>query len=127
MTWTFVLPWATPSLNAIKVMHWAKLKRLKSQWLELLLYKSIKIPRATGKRRITIIRFGARQLDHDNFVGGCKEVLVDNIRASGGTAKRQRRGVGIILDDDSSGAEINYFQVKCSKGDQRTEVKVEDL
>lgn len=127
MTWTFVLPWATPSLNAIKVMHWARLKRLKAQWFELLLYKSIKVPRATAKRRITIIRFGARQLDHDNFVGGCKEVLVDNLRASGGTAKRQRRGVGIILDDDSSGAEINYFQVKCSKGDQRTEVKVEDL
>lgn len=127
MTWTFVLPWPTPSLNAIKVMHWAKLKRLKAQWFELLLYKSIKVPRATAKRRITIVRFGARELDHDNFVGGCKEVLVDNLRAPGGTEKRKRKGVGLILDDDSIHAEINYFQVKCDKEDQRTEITVEDV
>ncbi len=75
-----------------------------------------RIPRATGRRRLTICRFVRSEryvLDKDNLVGGAKP-LID-------AATRQ----GLLRDDTSEWLEGVYLQA-ISK-DERVEINVVDL
>ena len=117
MTWTFTLPGATPSLNEIHGHHWFWIAKGKTSlgWsLVSALNKIPKIPKATGKRRLTIVRYGKGRLDRDNLVGGCKW-LVDAIKER-----------GLILDDCEKSCELVVSQVVSRKVAAHTEVTIEE-
>ncbi len=110
----------TPSANALrrafKTPHqYKKLRDRLQQWLMVAMANG-KIPRATGRRRLTICRFVRSEryvLDKDNLIGGAKP-LVD-------AATRQ----GLIKDDTAQWLEAIYLQAIST--DQRVEINVEDL
>ena len=118
MTWTFTISEPTPSLNEIQGWHWRHVVQEKQRvgWLLLSALSNVPaIPRATGKRRLTIIRHGKGQLDRSNLWGGVKW-LEDAIRA--------RR---LILDDDEDHCELLVSQVVDRGRDPFTEVVLEDV
>jgi hypothetical protein len=99
--WRFFIPVLPPTQNYLKGMNrWAykKLRDEFSQWVQA---KASGIPRATAKRRLTLIRFYARhrkELDRANFIGGAK-MLVDAIKAH-----------GLLVDDSPRWVEDHYQQ-----------------
>ena len=76
----------TPSINRLLGRHWTKRRANKQQWWKLLLEASSKtraIPACWPKAYIGITRYGAKLLDYDNFVAGCKSAVLDNLRQMG--------------------------------------------
>ena len=117
MKWTFTLPMPTPSLNEIQGYHWAYCKRQKEGlgWiLASALNKVPAIPRASGKRTVTISRHGKGRLDRDNLVGGCKW-LIDAIKER-----------GLILDDCDASLHLVVEQVVSRKTEPYTVVTIEE-
>jgi hypothetical protein len=119
MTWTIILPFATPSLNEIQGQHWSFAKRQKEAiaWsLRSALNLQAKIPVATGKRRVSIERTGRGRLDPDNLMGGFKW-LIDAIKAE-----------RLIVDDDDDHLELIALpQVVSRKIYPSTRVAIEDI
>ena len=70
---------------------------------------------AGARYRLTIIRYGAKLLDIDNGVGGCKP-LIDALRYE-----------GLIPEDDPGTIELIFRQRKVSKAERRTEIVIETL
>ncbi len=70
---------------------------------------------AGARYRLTIIRYGAKLLDIDNGVGGCKP-LIDALRYE-----------GLIPEDDPGTIELIFRQRKVSKNERRTEIVIETL
>lgn len=117
--WKIVIPGkVTPSLNefANKKNGWKIERGMYGWWSRhLKLSKMIsKIPDATKARRITVVRYGKRYLDHDNFVGGLKPIL-DAMTTC-----------GLIKDDDMKWLQLVSAQEKVSDY-VRTEITFEDL
>ncbi len=114
------LPMPTPSLNLFSYSHWRKQQSQKKQWALMLLavigrHKLELL--ALGKRRLTIERHSAGELDFDNLVGGAKCVLTDNLRK-----------MGLFTDDDKAGIEFVVRNVKLAKGvASHTVVTIEDI
>lgn len=72
--------------------------------------------KATTRRRVIILRLGARDLDYDNFVGGLKVVL-DSIKQ-----------MGLIVDDNPKMLELVCEQRRPAKGEApNTQIIIEDL
>ena len=119
MTWTIILPFATPSLNEIQGQHWAFAKRQKEAiaWsLRSALNRQAQIPVATGKRRVSIERTGRGRMDRDNLIGGFKW-LIDAIKA-------ERH----IVDDDDDHLELIALpQVVSRKVFPSTTIILEDI
>jgi hypothetical protein len=116
--WSFILPLATPSGNeTLRQHHWARAEH--KTGLGWLLASALnlqpKIPDATGKRRLTIIRHGKRALDQDNLAAGCKS-LIDCLK--------ERR---LILDDCPVCCELVFEQVPCGKLTAFTVLILEDV
>ncbi len=63
------------------------------------------IPKANGKRRLTIERYGKRRVDVDNIIGGAKSCITDNLRK-----------LGLLLDDDDESVEFVARNCKLDKG-----------
>lgn len=85
------IPKASPSLNATTRAHWMVYYRQKKLWERLIWIAKVEARVFSDplfeRAAITITRYGKRQLDPDNLVGGVK-VLVDALKA-----------VRIITDD----------------------------
>lgn len=104
LQWTVPLP--TPSLNETQRMHWAKRAKIADTWGLAIALQTRTMPRATGKRRLTIERRGTRMLDKDNAYGGSKQI-VDIIKR-----------LGLIIDDDAANVELEVTQTKLAKGER---------
>lgn len=70
---------------------------------------------AGARYRLTITRYGAKLLDIDNGVGGCKP-LIDALRYE-----------GLIPEDDPGTIELIFRQRKVPKDERRTEIIIETL
>jgi hypothetical protein len=105
-----------PSLNITQRMHWTQLKRLRDSYVPYFMVAKAQAgfqkPEKWERRRVKIlvVRYSSRQLDNDNFVGGCKQ-LIDAIRDA-----------ELIRDDSPKWVDVEYQQVKCGRLDARTEV-----
>lgn len=89
---------ATPSLNTLMRMHWAKRRRQARTFAQLLHYHSGYRPGAEGpmeRCRLVVERRGAKLLDADNLEGGVKP-LVDAMLLPG---RRHPYGLGWLRDD----------------------------
>jgi Holliday junction resolvase RusA-like endonuclease len=98
---TLVLEEATPSLNTVNKMHWARRHRLRGQWQWLVkaavLNDRIQV-KVIPAARITVERYSPRKLDHDNLVGGCKQLIDSLVRE------------GFLVDDSPAHLTANYVQ-----------------
>lgn len=70
---------------------------------------------AGARYRLTITRHGAKLLDIDNGVGGCKP-LIDALRYE-----------GLIPEDDPGTIELIFRQRKVKAADRGTEILIETL
>ena len=114
MIYRLEIPEATPSLNEWERMHWAKRRREKLRWQMFIgaEARKVKLPKATGKRNVLIIRIGARTLDKDNLYGGFKPVL-DALKDS-----------GYLVDDRPEFCELDGAQDVC-RARPRTVIEIE--
>lgn len=117
-----VLPRPTPSLNRQFGQHWSKRAKLKKQWAWMVRAERLKITyadwiiagewiKADGPRKVTIDRWGPRLCDHDNIVGGAKQ-LIDALVSEG------------FLVDDSPAHMVATYRQHVGKP-YRTEVRIE--
>lgn len=131
MTWTLRLPGTPPSGNLLKRMHWAEYKRLLERWFLIVRCAPgfVRIPPASGRRRLVITRRGARALDRDNLWASMKPVI-DVLRPAkwetgtyrSGAKKglrwsRARIGHGLIQEDDAAHLELEVRQEPLPKGE----------
>jgi Holliday junction resolvase RusA-like endonuclease len=117
-SWTLTIPSVTPSLNQVRKLHWAARKREETKlgWEVVSALNQIPaIPRAKGKRRLTICRHGRKAMDQDNLAGGCK-ALIDILKAK-----------GLLIDDNPDMAELIFTQAVTRKGPLCTVVTLEDI
>ena len=105
----------TPSLNETQRMHWAKKLKEKRKWYFLLLEARGRWrTKFTFHGRAIITRYGAKELDFDNLVGGMKECVVDNLAY-----------LRLIKDDNPESVSIEYRQVYGKKAKPyRTEIEL---
>ena len=143
MIHTIEIPQATPLLNEIKRLdrsHWSLVKKLKADWLMLIRQAALHVPKATGPRRMILIRYSAQVPDFDNLVGGGKEVIdclrpakvETGIHKTGKKAGqrwvRSRLGLGLILEDDPVNfPNPSYLAALCKRGAGHTTITLEDL
>lgn len=109
-----VLPVASPSFNVLQGRHWSKKAWWRKQWgwmvrAERLRIGGISLPESP--RKVTIERYGARRLDADNQVAGCKQ-LIDALVAE-----------GFLVDDSPAHLQATYRQHVGKP--YRTEVRIE--
>lgn len=117
--WTIKINQATPSLNkyssAMSPYIEAKDKKL-WWWLIRAADGFLDIPRATGKRRLTILRHG-RAIDPDNLIGGCKKCITDNLVE-----------LGVLKGDTKKLIEICSDSIPLQKSEHPwTELILEDI
>lgn len=112
------IPESTPSLNVVWGGHWSKKHELRQRWawlvraarLKAKVYDPPKYPRA----RLTIERFGAKHLDHDNFVAGTKPMVDSLVRE------------GFFVDDSPEHITATYIQHPGTKI-RKTIIRIEGL
>lgn len=111
---TIEIPLPTPSLNKLQRMHFHARKRLRDSYERIFRARTTSLTRALPSqfRRVKIVRYGPRQLDHDNLVGGCKPVLDALKRA------------GLIWDDSPAFLAVDYRQLKAAPKQARTVVSI---
>lgn len=113
------IPEASPSLNEFSFSHWRKQHTLKKKWLAMLTSAAIaaKATKATGKRKLTIERYGLRRLDPDNIVGGAKGCIIDNLRA-----------LSLLVDDHDDAVELSARNMARAKGEKPyTNIILQDI
>lgn len=121
MTIELMLPLATPSQNAFHFSHWRKAHKSKQDMAKALLGAignsgQMQAMKATGKRRLTIVRFGVRKLDIPNLIGGAKG-LIDSLVA-----------YGLLKDDDEDHLELVAMNGRRAKGqDPHTRLVLDDI
>jgi hypothetical protein len=118
----FTIPYASPSLNATLRMHWSEKARTRKA-LALEIWAQVREMPTYPRAHVTITRYGSRELDRDNFVGGCKS-LIDVLKPA---ARSNPSGLGIIAGDDPGRLTVEYVAVKSTRADERTEVVVREL
>lgn len=106
-------------------MHWAERRRLAEKWdlrvLAAVAFARCEAPTLTpygaARRRVTLVRVGGRTMDVDNWVGACKETIVDAL------VRRK-----VLRDDSPAWAELVYAQRRAGRGERPcVEVAVEEL
>lgn len=111
------IPEATPSLNRMLGIHWAKKARMRKRWgwlvraarLEAKVHLDTPLPRA----KVTVTRHGRRICDPDNLIGGTK-MLTDSLVKE-----------GILENDTPVHIELVVNQQKTTS--PRTVVRIEAL
>jgi hypothetical protein len=128
--WGLSVPLVAPSGNVTKRMFWATYSKLMSDW-----YYAIRaapgfldISRPTGKRWLTIVRYGLRPLDRANLYQSAKPIedVLRPPRTDSGVYKsgpkrgqswqRHRIGHGLILEDDDKHVELKVINGALTKG-----------
>jgi hypothetical protein len=117
-----VIPCASPSQNVTDRQHWAKRHRQKRLWGAAILAAvgnsgNLARMKATGRRRLTIIRHGKRELDPANIVGGAKGII-DELVAHGLLIDDSPRWLASVTGENGSKAQGN--------NDERTILVLED-
>ena len=83
------------------------------------------------KARVVIERHSVGTPDYDNLVGGGKQLIdcltTPVIGKSGRQRNRNRRGLGIIVDDSPDHLAAEYHAVKCRLCEQKTVVTITEL
>ena len=116
-TTTITVQIASPSLNKFTYSHWRTQHAEKSGWHMLLATITRNAPKATGKRRLEIHRYGKRALDIDNLIGGAKCVITDNLRQ-----------LQLLRDDSPDMVEFHAENHKLAKGElPHTVIVLRDL
>lgn len=100
-----VLPEATPSLNQLLRMHWAKRRRMAKGAALAIRMQTLAAPVASEKRRVRIERHGKKTLDEDNAYGGCK-LVIDCLK-----------DLDLLVDDSPRWLELEVTQSRCAKGE----------
>ena len=129
--WTFHLEAVTLSPNKMMKMHWTEYQELLNDWFMRVRAKwgVSSVTKATGRRRVDIVRYGSRPLDPDNLTASVKP-LVDILRPAkvergiykAGTAKagqpwtRSRLGLGFIVDDSEAMLDLHVSNGKLTAG-----------
>ena len=101
---------ATPSLNKLHSNRWQMVNAKKKYLKEL---RGYEVYRLKEKKKMKLIyeRHGSRFLDQENWFGSTK-VLTDAIKE-----------MGLIVDDRQEWLDIQHLpQVKCKRGEEKTEV-----
>lgn len=112
-----VVPIASPSLNQFSYSHWRTQHAAKQGWLVMLQLATRAAPKAAGKRRLEIHRYGKRALDIDNLIGGAKMVITDNLRR-----------LELLRDDSPDMIEFHAENHKLAKGEEpHTVIVLRDL
>lgn len=94
---------------------------------------ALRIPPATGKRRITLTRLmgkGQRLFDDDGLAGGAKFVRDAMQRPYPWSTKNGVKtvdGASLIIDDSATSAEFVYEQTRAADGKAATLITIEDL
>ncbi len=113
-----VIAKVTHSSNELLRMHWAARKKEQNYFAALLLGQIRKHAPAlaTGKRRVTVTRYGRRQLDTDNGYGGLKLIMDELVKFK------------LLIDDKPTHCELLFVQEKLQKNcDPHTVVEIVDL
>ena len=106
----------TPSRNEIDKMHWGKRARVRGAYEAEILCaigsRGRRLAKADGWRKVVITRYSTGRLDHDNLVGGCKQLIDAMVN------------LGLLRGDTPDDVEIEYRQQRSKRGDQRTTVEI---
>lgn len=80
MIWVLYIPVASPSQNGLDRMHWRARRAAKAEWKAMIraAHGFLDIPRAKGRRKLTIERHSRGVLDTQNLIGGAKGII-DNL------------------------------------------------
>ena len=109
MIWRITIPIKCPSQNVRERKHWTANHDEKNDWWFATGSERnrLDIPKATGKRRLTIEAHGPRIMDEANILGGTKGV-VDNLVQ-----------MGLLRDDTPACLEHGTpIQIKTKKGEK---------
>lgn len=115
--WTIRIDKASPSQNEFAFANWRVAHRSKSEWAILIRCGKgyLDVPKAIGKRHLTIVRHGERPLDVPNLIGGAKGII-DNLVQ-----------FGLLVDDRPELLDITARNHPLSKGEKPyTELILED-
>jgi hypothetical protein len=138
MTWQLLIPRALVSANARIVnsgpTRWAYAKARKA-WVKDIgnAMLAIRVPDASGKRRITLTRLlgkGQGFFDDDDLSGGAKFVRDAMQRPYVYSTKngvKTVEGASLIITDGEKDAEFIYKQQRAVDGKAATLITVEDL
>jgi hypothetical protein len=78
--------------------------------------RQVQPPQAEGKRRLSIVRYGKRQADIDNIIGGAKGIIDLLVEAR------------LLLGDEEWNLVVSARNGKLERGKEpRTELILEDL
>lgn len=115
--WTLRIEAASPSQNAFAFSHWRKAKASKDAWKMLIRCAKgfLEIPKAEGKRTLTIERHSPRELDEPNLIGGAKGII-DNLVQ-----------LGLLVDDKPKFLDLRVKQVKVKKAGEHTLLILEEV
>ena len=130
---SFVLPAPYPLLNRSLRAHWSVRKRqqaaIRGTILEQIGGSPGLPPEPFQKAHVVIERHSVGAPDYDNLVGGGKQLidcLTTPVMGKGGR-QRNRRGLGIIVDDSPDHLTAEYHAVKCRLCEQKTVVTITEL
>ena len=116
---TLEIPELTPSLNVKRNAHWASKHRARKRWSMLVLVAKseaqVFVRPLIERAKVTVERYGGKVLDHDNALGGCKD-LIDGLRDN-----------GLIVNDDPAHLELHFAQHPGAKIKKRTIVRIEAM
>ena len=110
------IPRVPLSPNKLLGKHWSAKAKEKKLWNdEIWLAVGTRWVRfeATGKRKVTITLYNARQYDRDNAWASVKPILDAMV------------ALGLLVDDASSYCELQVLQEKSTRKDKRTVIQVE--
>jgi hypothetical protein len=133
--WTITVPRALSSQNRAATngrgQFGARYRDDRGKWVWdiTMAMRSAAVPKATGKRRITITRLmgkGQREWDVPNLWGGIKLPL-DACCADRVFRGKNRAGAGLIVDDAAKWADIEVKQERAADGKAATRIVVEDI
>lgn len=113
MNWEATVPMAYPSANVYMRSHWAKQKKTKEQWKQLLSLLFAHTPHAAKRRRVNIIRYGSRQLDYGNLWLGADKIIFDSLVS-----------LELLVDDSPTWIDPTIEQQKCKRKDERTVIQI---
>lgn len=123
----FVLPAPTLSLNRLLRMHWAARRHYAAELSADIARATTYLPPGSApmlKARVTITRYGLREIDRDGLIGGVKP-LVDCLLPR---SSRHPHGLGLVADDSPTHMTLIVESVTVSKRSaQRTHVLIERI
>lgn len=108
--WTLRIEKPSPSQNEFAFSHWRKAKASKDAWKILIRGAAgfLDVPRAHGRRRLTIERHAKGILDEQNLIGGAKGIIDDLVQ------------LGLLVDDKPACLELaKPVQERLQRGERR--------